>query len=101
MKVQHRPGPWVPIYWGKTISIDAPNYCGVAFINPRGDSDSGTPSQQDRANARLISAAPELLQACRNLLRVVVVEEELSPEDMAVIIRHAADTVRKAEGGEV
>ena len=51
---------------GETISINSfgkDTYLGVAFINPRGNFDAGIPSSLDRANARLIAAAPDLLEA--------------------------------------
>jgi len=56
-------GPWTWRPWGETISIDAlkvKDGGGVAHINPGGNSNAGIPSGRDRANAALISAAPEL-----------------------------------------
>ncbi len=52
------------MHWGKTIGIrEECRDTHVALINPWGDSAKGIPSAEDAANARLISAAPELLDA--------------------------------------
>ena len=61
----YTPGPWVWRPFGETIAIDAlkaTDGWGVAHINPAGNSNAGIPSRRNRANAALISAAPEMAE---------------------------------------
>jgi hypothetical protein len=62
---QHTPGPWTHSQWGQTISINADGFTGIANINPSGNHKSGIPKPEDRANARLIAAAPDLLETAK------------------------------------
>ena len=61
---KHTPGPWLvtedPIYGAR---IDAPGSFCVAKTIP-----NDMPIKQKLANARLIAAAPDLLDACRAAL---------------------------------
>jgi hypothetical protein len=68
MSTKYTPGPWKTLSWGQTIAINSNDYMGIAHINAGGDSDKGIPSQLDRDNARLIAAAPELLEALQAIL---------------------------------
>lgn len=60
----HTPGPWKARQWGGSISIDANECAGIAFVNPMGVH-GAIPTPGDSANARLIAAAPELLEALK------------------------------------
>ena len=53
------------------------------------------PEDEAKANARLIAAAPELLEACRALLRCVKGSPDDHTLDVAV---SAGNVVAKAEG---
>ncbi len=59
MDTQHTPGPWTTngkeIYEGE----DTREHCGIATVNKLYD--------EYKANARLISAAPDMLEALRAL----------------------------------
>ena len=61
----HTPGPWKPIPYGETIAIRsmATDAWNVATVNHGGNYDAGIPNKQNRVDARLIAAAPELLEA--------------------------------------
>lgn len=95
-RVKHTPGPWRALEFGETISIDqTPNgeknslcVSGVAFINPRGNSNAGIPSAQDRANARFIVRAcnshEELLEACKLALLILGDTEKSSGIKQAI-----------------
>ncbi len=50
-----------------------------------------------RANARLIAAAPELLEACKELLRICLVDEGYQPYNPKM--RQARTAIARAEGG--
>ncbi len=64
--------PWKAIQWGETIGIRQEGRdTHVALINPWGNFSSGIPSREDAANARLIAAAPELLEALKFCLSVI------------------------------
>lgn len=60
---KHTPGPWIYIGNGDIVARSE-NYCG-------GEKDIAsvflTANDEDEANARLIAAAPELLEALQNL----------------------------------
>lgn len=61
MNNQFTPGPWTV----SGQSIVAGNVC-IATIEDDGGYEA--PSEQRESNARLIAAAPELFEACRELL---------------------------------
>ena len=58
----HTPGPWTVESDGSTVSMGGQ----CVIVGPAPD---GAPREQERANARLIAAAPDLLRACRKALR--------------------------------
>lgn len=67
-KYTHTPGPWHVGGKGDSIvyaTVDGGNYavCNAVTFH-------GQPGFEDTANARLIAAAPELLDACRKMARL-------------------------------
>ena len=58
---QHTPGPW-SLANGNDLQIDGPNGEAVAWT------ETCVGIERDRANARLIAAAPDLLAACMAVL---------------------------------
>jgi len=95
---QHTPGPWTAYQsqneQGAPIPrwrIHGPDLCGP-FVTIDIDITTETCAKQDanlKANAALIAAAPELLEACQCLLR---------DGDMPEIIELMEQAVAKAEG---
>lgn len=87
MKTKHTPGPWTiddisaegggweSIVILSKIQRDDHNFHHVCSVDWGGSDDDepaiGEISGEDRANARLIAAAPELLEACEGLLQIV------------------------------
>ena len=74
MKTQHTLGPWLRSKSGNTFQIVAgsdgngdPNEL-VATVHPIGYNCDYEPCDETKANARLISAAPELLSALEDAL---------------------------------
>lgn len=63
-RVTHTPGPWEAHVDDSAIWVDPPNAneAVICELQPR-DADAFT--DEDEANARLISAAPDLLSACK------------------------------------
>lgn len=90
MTINHTPGPWVI---GKhdhdVVMVDTAS--GTAICDVYGESD-------DRpANARLISAAPDLLEALETLKRVVSkMRHTLDDDDPA--LERAREAIAKAKG---
>lgn len=101
---QHKPGPWSfedegegNEYYARFIRLHGPR--GLIFV----DEDEG-PGPEDLANARLIAAAPDLLEACRKVLGTFGKEKlfrpTMSPREVerfeAILMASAA--IAKAEG---
>lgn len=119
LEKRHTPGPWkhVPREDDEGfMSFDGPNGetivggCGCC-CSPFGNSaDSGhtyyRPTEEDRANARLIAAAPDLLAACEAVLPwVVFATNDYDPDRHPKSIQNAKDdlaqlmeAIRKAKG---
>ena len=62
MKTQHTPGPWKEDKYGCVIDAGGRVVCNEFCT-------TSIPLAESLANARLIAAAPELLEALENLLR--------------------------------
>lgn len=92
--MRHTPGNW----WadeGGHIHNDLIGTVKVAKV-------SGANAEEARANARLISAAPELLDALEKLLPMMVEWHEEFPghvgDNELVLMRDASAAIRKAKG---
>lgn len=94
MKTKYTPGPWVAT--GTTVSEQASYGTGNRVVAECGQSTNG---ETDLANARLIAAAPELLEALRSLHRFVhdQVGMGLVPESIDSAVCAA---IAKAEGSD-
>lgn len=92
-KIKHTPGPWGVDF---DVSQDGPAIYGpdgICFALFQGN------TFQDEANARLIAAAPELLEEVKTLIEVNLKGTE-TPEDLEGILEYAQRIVAKATGGE-
>ena len=81
---KHTPGSWRRM--GDIVAQDGTT---IAIVSPRYDGDEWA------ANARLVAAAPDLLEVCRRLSHVSLFAVD---EDVASIIMLALDAVQKATG---
>lgn len=106
---KHTPGPWIP---GCIVSDDcacnctailAPVYMGsvanVSVDNGKSISEGGNdspPLEEAKANARLISAAPDLLEALKDLRSVVIRENPIAWFGSACM-RRVEEAIAKAE----
>jgi len=127
LKQTHTPGPWKVYCWGQDMDEVAGHHGASVFVdNGDNDGDGRTicdiaasqrivaedkrrhdefaHNQEDEANARLISAAPELLEAlkeAKDLLAGLPADleelETMGAEDTACKMLEA---IAKAEGGE-
>jgi hypothetical protein len=106
--MNHTPGPWIVVENVNDIFIDSP-------IESNGGDESievCRMSRQDEdpyitPNARLIAAAPELLEALKRLLGAIEADVKISPtmpvkisfETNGMAIDEARAAIAKAEGG--
>jgi hypothetical protein len=94
------PGPWSVDYSGPAhLSVEDNAGRVLAFCNLQSED-----GDEDEANARLIAAAPEMLQALRGLLREaresvpkINVKKHFS---LMVCMEAAKEAIAKAEGGQ-
>lgn len=117
-KTKHTPGPWVVgrnLKYGQSILIDAENgdpslhyssWRGLAIVHGCDDSPIKG-SQVAVANAHLIAAAPELLEALKAAVDCGMVPSSSSRTGGAsrhsrqcVVADMIRDAITKAEGGE-
>lgn len=95
-KVKHTPGPWRVASWeyaGDDLNVDAKGRGFICLAGKRGDGEA-------EANARLIAAAPELLEGARQVVEWRDLIRQNYP-DMAGLIRGMDDlaaAIAKAEG---
>lgn len=111
--MSHTPGPWI-CHLGRPDSeaegcrcrnVLAEPYMGaiatVLVDNGLKVSEGGNdcpPEMEARANARLISAAPDLLKALEALAGVCRCTNGCAPDDMTCCTNMAAAAIRKARG---
>lgn len=90
----HTPGPW-HLHNMEQNTVCGPDYGAIAFANTRRD------KREDHANARLIAAAPELLEACKQTVKYLNFYNLAEKEMMGY---HLKNTLQKvidlAERGE-
>ena len=103
---KHTPGPWNVYQNGVDIIHPHPsnptcNYQGyiVASANYSKDAETGLPTIEACANARLIAAAPDLLRTLQNMVTIFGV---VNPEPIKafVAIEQALGAIKKATNKE-
>lgn len=85
------PGPWSLDEFDNVVHGDAPSHGWGRKENVRvsGVSLPGRVTEEYSANTRLVSAAPELLDALQQLLLRVADDEEYGPDHAVTIARSA------------
>jgi hypothetical protein len=75
MELKHTPGPWSLKDWTAHDQHGAIEACGTQVVDANGHLVSAAtvedPSEGEEANARLIAAAPELLEALKEARRAI------------------------------
>ena len=113
MKPKYTPGPWIVEIdetgdrsgLEGTVIIDTSNdrivVAETKYDGEDGHSNGAYPHiSQAEANARLIAAAPELLEAAKRALdRMEHYADNLGDADSDVIIEQLTDAIAKATGG--
>jgi len=99
----HTPAPWtvMPEEDGcDDMTLVSCERCGIAMVY-RGPVEEGFVGvKAGKANARLIAAAPELLNALKDLVRHDRIEDERDHLPTCLEREQAEDVIAKAEGRE-
>jgi hypothetical protein len=105
MSTQHTPGPWienvVPTSAGSAITIQSADHrIAIIYVDGirKGIDDELPRSIENRANARLIAAAPDLLGALQNMLAQYNTVHGIGDMEMQSAIDFARKTIAKATG---
>lgn len=90
---QHTPGPWSHGELSGDI-LDPRGRSICEILDANGEPHGGVPIKQAEANARLIAAAPELLNALKEMLRSMVGRHDES----VPAVERARAAIAKATG---
>lgn len=95
---KHTPGPWIAV--GSMVEIGDDEVPDVCTCNPQlfGQGHLPITSEREYANAHLIAAAPELLEALKRLIATGLDEREYH-EFMSNPAHYARAAINKATGG--
>lgn len=94
----HTPGPWKAVeantdYSGTFNRILSISDAEIAPARAYGDTE-----EQRHANARLIAAAPDLLDACKNIVAACELTEDAYYDAIDTAMNIARAAIAKAEG---
>lgn len=104
MSYKHTPGPWETCYWLDdefSVAQDSPAFtrvCVMSYVVKKGNA----PNEEMDANARLIAAAPELLEALQSLIAVEPTASGCKAFELMVTgkdMDRARAAIAKATGG--
>ena len=100
MSAQHTPGPWKIDHFNTSTGCyqisGHEQVLNLAFVQDY--SDEGDSDQEAKANARLIAAAPDLLEALKDLIASASPTEKEHPR-MFAAWQQARAALTKAKGG--
>ena len=102
METKHTPGPWTVTADGAGWYIECAPERGhsVAYIMAEiGEEDPDTSDDEKEANARLIAAAPDLLEALQWLVDILPDPDLDNDELQRTWTRRARAAIAKATGG--
>ena len=99
MELKHTPGPWEVATKADKFIIDSPKtknlqYGRIADVQQYGDESAGPMRVEAEANARLIAAAPDLLEALMTLPQTMF----WSDDDLWKWSQNANAAIAKATG---
>ena len=102
LKQGHTPGPWFGVPYGDGDSLvicsDQHGQWRICFMATPGDMFSHDRMDTIRANARLIAAAPELLEALEGLLRDLAYDDEEGLFEHSETVINARRAIARATG---
>jgi hypothetical protein len=98
----HTPGPWQwrqnhprAVYMYEVEAVDGKSTRIACIGDCYPDERDAAMIEQQQANARLIAAAPELLEACKRAIAFLSLGPDYNPQNVAEVLWSAID---KAEG---
>lgn len=94
---KHTQGPWKFFQVGKVIEVQASNAEQPPIVHWMGFDDCFRSLEEHEANARLIAAAPELLEALESIIELG--KRDLSNEKYDGYFETARAAIAKAKGG--
>ena len=95
--MKHTRGPWEVCNFDKSVSCTIDSIDGVVVAEPMGpEGPWGSVKEEHEANARLIAAAPELLEALKGLRATI--RYETANNDQQLALDKACQAIAKAEG---
>lgn len=99
MENKHTPGPWIVDSWSSS-GWSVRSKIGLAISSKRYRNELTGQEYRDEmlANAHLIAAAPDLLDALENCVARMIEAQEASGYPHAITILEAQDAIRKAKG---
>ena len=89
----HAPGPWI-----NHEDIGATYDANGNVVMTAGAGCPGEEGEEGRANARLIAAAPELLEACEEFVEMFKDSSLRLEEDFALLYLGVLEVIAKAKG---
>jgi hypothetical protein len=95
-ETKHTPGPWTArqnAFWRWEIHYDGGQLASLSMVD---DPASPPPREEIEANAHLLEAAPDLLEACKLAARYWDGEYN---HDQSHVTRALSAAIAKAEGG--
>lgn len=98
-QAKHTPGEWRVERTNFRHEIVAGNTWVAIVLHARESAQAPESREEQEANARLIAAAPELLEACKALIDELKRYEVVRPQ-AADAVRRAEEIVRKAGGAQ-
>lgn len=96
---KHTPGPWKLLEVGGLGHLCPADGNGISILTVVTEGDVDFAAVYEDADARLIAAAPELLEALQNLLNDTQHKEHQDCDDGPCPVREARAAIAKATGG--
>ena len=93
MTPKHTPGPWQVGKWDGKLVITDKNNCIVSTMQWQ-------IKDEERANARLIAASPDLLKTCKSIVRMILGYMEDRRTFSDTLIEKAQQVIDRTEGKE-
>lgn len=87
----HSPGPWQPYLPGRKFVVSKRNFNTICELN-----ENERPHEVVIANAKLIAAAPDLLDACQLAHKVMSVQGENDLDEWIIVLASLATAIAHA-----
>ena len=92
----HTPAPWIAV--GAWVEIEDDDIADICSCNPESINQEGRSYEEMCANANLIAAAPELLEACRYAILPIAHLLDLGNLEYRKVYEELDAAIKKATG---